>query len=108
MTTFTWNIIQMETKPAEGFYTDVVVTAHWNCYGVDGSYTGYVYGSCSFPAPSNPFTPYSDLTQDEVLGWCWANGVDKTANEANVAAQIENQINPPVVVLPLPWEQPAV
>jgi hypothetical protein len=29
--------------------------------------------------------------------------VDKTAIEANVTAQIENQINPPVVTLPLPW-----
>jgi len=32
--------------------------------------------------------------------------VDKTAIEANVNAQIENQINPPVVSLPLPWLPP--
>jgi hypothetical protein len=37
------------------------------------------------------------------LQWCYENGVDKTAIEANVTAQIENQINPPVVTLPLPW-----
>jgi hypothetical protein len=29
--------------------------------------------------------------------------VDKTAIEANVSLQIQNQINPPVVTLPLPW-----
>ena len=43
-----------------------------------------------------------------MLDWCFANGVDKTAIEANVTAQIENQINPPVVTLPLPWVPPIV
>jgi hypothetical protein len=38
-----------------------------------------------------------------VLGWCYENGVDQAAIEANVTLQIENQINPPVVTLPLPW-----
>jgi len=37
------------------------------------------------------------------LGWCWSSGVDKDATEANVQTQIDNQINPPIVVLPLPW-----
>ncbi len=38
-----------------------------------------------------------------MLDWCYAAGVDKSAIEANVTLQIENQIHPPVVVLPLPW-----
>jgi hypothetical protein len=37
------------------------------------------------------------------LGWCWANGVYKTATEAAVQKQIDNQINPPIVQQPLPW-----
>jgi len=37
------------------------------------------------------------------LNWCYENGVDKTAIESNVTLQIENQINPPVITLPLPW-----
>jgi hypothetical protein len=37
------------------------------------------------------------------LNWCYENGVDKTAIEANVSKQIADQINPPVVALPLPW-----
>ena len=98
-----WTISQLDTKPKEGDYTDVVVTAHWQCVGVDGDYTAIVYRTCSFPAPSDPFTPYADLTQDEVLNWIWENGVDRIATEDSVAAQIESQINPPVVALPLPW-----
>ncbi len=49
------------------------------------------------------FTPYADLTQEQVLGWIWANGVDKDATEAAVEQQIENQKNPPIVSPKLPW-----
>ena len=101
----------MWVKPTTGSYTDVVVTANWRCNSVETigtgdeakTYTGTAYGSCSFAPPTGSFTPYEDLTQEQVLGWCYENGVDKTAIEANVTLQIENQINPPVVALPLPW-----
>jgi hypothetical protein len=46
------------------------------------------------------------LTKDQVLGWIWANGVDKAATEAAVEGQIQNQINPPIVSPPLPWVTP--
>ena len=102
-----WIIERLLVKPTEGSLTDVVITADWRCNGSQDSYSGTCYGSCSFSAPSENFTPYPDLTEDQVLGWCWDNGVDQTTIEANVASQIENQINPPVVVLPLPWVPPA-
>lgn len=106
-TTITWTISQLNCKPQEDGQTDVVVTAHWQCNGVDGQYSGQVYGTASFTyTPESPFTPYADLTQDQVLSWCWANGVDKNATEANVEQQIQDQINPPVVTPPLPWAQP--
>ena len=109
--TILWLIERLLVKPTEGPNTDVVITADWRCNGTEttGSgdteqtYSGTCYGSCSFAPPSGSFTPYEDLTQEQVLGWCYENGVDKNAIEANVSLQIENQINPPVVVLPLPW-----
>ena len=103
MPTLTWLIERLLVKPTEGSNTDVVITADWRCNGSQESFSGTCYGSCSFAPPSGSFTPYEDLTQDQVLQWCYENGVDKTAIEANVTAQIENQINPPVVTLPLPW-----
>jgi hypothetical protein len=66
-----------------------------------------VYGTASFPAPEGTFTPYADLTQAQVLGWCWANGVDKDATEASIQSQINGQINPTVIQPPLPWLTPA-
>ena len=103
-----WIIERLLTKPVEGPNTDVVITADWRCNGSQDSYSGTCYGSCSFAPPSGSFTPYADLTQDQVLDWCFANGVDKSAIEANVTQQINDQINPPVVVLPLPWVPPVV
>ena len=101
--TISWIIERLLVKPTEGSYTDVVINADWRCNGSQDNYSGTCYGSASFPAPTDSFTPYPDLTESQVLDWCYANGVDKSAIEANVSLQIENQINPPVVVLPLPW-----
>jgi len=109
--TILWLIERLLVKPTEGSLTDVVITADWRCNGTETtgsgdtekSYSGTCYGSCSFAPPSSEFTPYEDLTQEQVLDWCYENGVDKTAIEANVTQQIENQINPPVVTLTLPW-----
>ena len=102
-TQINWVIEQMWVKPQEDGKSDVVVTAAWRCNGVDGDYNGTVYGTASFTLGTGTFTPYDQLTQDQVLGWCWANGVDKADTEANVAAQIEAQINPPIVTPALPW-----
>ena len=101
--TINWIIERLLVRPTEGTLTDVVITADWRCNGTDETYSGTCYGSCSFQPPSGEFTPYEDLTQAQVLNWCYANGVDQAAIEANVTQQIENQINPPVVTLPLPW-----
>ena len=114
--TILWLIERLLTKPVEGSNTDVVITADWRCNGTEttGSgdtektYSGTCYGSCSFAPPTGSFTPYEYLTQDQILSWCYANGVDKSAIEANVLFQIANQINPPVVSLPLPWVPPVV
>jgi hypothetical protein len=101
--TILWLIERLLVKPTEGSNTDVVITADWRCNGSQESFSGTCYGSCSFAPPTGSFTPYKDLTQEQVLDWCFANGVDKSAIEANVSLQIQNQINPPVVSLPLPW-----
>ena len=105
--TILWIIERLLVKPTEGSLTDVVITADWRCNGTQDQYSGTCYGSCSFQPPTGEFTPYEDLTQEQVLNWCYANGVDQAAIEANVTAQIENQINPPIIAPPLPWVPPA-
>jgi len=103
MTIIYWIIERLLVKPVEGSDSNVVITADWRCNGSQDSLTGTSYGSVSFAPPSGDFTPYDQLTEAQVIGWCWDNGVDKAIIEASVEKQIADQANPPVVSLPLPW-----
>lgn len=106
--TNTWSVVSMDCYPELDGETDVVFTVHWTLNGTDGTYAGSVYGSVGVTLdPDAPFTPYASLTQAQVVGWVQdALGEEQVAAyEANVAQQIENQINPPVVTPPLPWSE---
>ena len=95
--TTTWTITQLDRQTSNGFVT----TAHWTASAVDGDYSASTYSTSSW-ADGTPTTPYADLTQATVLGWIWANGVDKEAVEASLQAQIDAQKNP-VTATGVPW-----
>jgi hypothetical protein len=94
---YNWTISTLDRNTANGFVT----TAHWQATAVDGEYSASTYSTCSW-ADGTPTIPYADLTQETVLGWVWANGVDKQATEDALAAQIALQKNP-VTAQGLPW-----
>lgn len=102
-TQITWIIEQMWVKPHEDGKTDVVITAAWRCNGTDGQYYGFSFQTQDFPLDQSSFTPYAELTEDQVLNWCYENGVDKNAQEAIVEQQIQAKTNPLIVIPPLPW-----
>ena len=104
--TYTWVISQLECYPEADGHQDVVFTIHWRRQATDGTYTADIYGAQSVTlAPDAPFTPYADLTFDQVVGWLEDAMGEETLAAQIVAldTQIENQINPPVVTPPLPW-----
>ena len=96
----TWTISTLERELSDGG----VIVAHWRATdsetvgeGDDAvTYSASNYGTCGFTydASSPDFTPYADLTESQVLGWCWADGVDQSAVEASLAANINEQKNP--------------
>ena len=96
----TWTISTMEHNVSDGG----VIVAHWRVTEEDGDHSASAYGTCSFTydASSPDFTPYADLTESQVLGWCWANGVDQTEVEASLAVNIAEQKNP-VTEDGVPW-----
>jgi hypothetical protein len=96
-TQFKWTIPVTDYLVSDGFIT----VAHWVCTATDGDYTASAYSTCSF-ALATPSIPYDSVTEQEVLNWVWANGVDKDATEASLAAQIELLKNP-VVAAGTPW-----
>jgi hypothetical protein len=95
----TWTITQCDRLTADNFIT----TAHFTATAVDGDFTASIYSTCSF-ASAEPAIAYADVTEAEVLQWCWSNGVDKEATEAALAAQIEAQKNP-VTATGTPWSE---
>jgi len=110
--TINWTIDWMDasTQTING-HSEVVLTAGWRCTGTETAnnqtYTNSVYGTCTFPEPAEggSFTPYQNLTQSQVVGWCWSNGINQEATEAAVNTNLNNLINPTVTQPPLPWVQ---
>lgn len=105
-----WHIAALETAPSEDGLTDVVKTAHWtaNAIEIDGdvAYSASSYGSVGFGAPDpDAFVDYSSLTEAEAIEWVKeALGAEQvTAIGESLLNQIEQQKNPPIVTLPLPW-----
>lgn len=104
--TNTWTIVQMDAYPEYDGEANVVFTVHWTLVGTDNTYSGSVYGSVGVNLNEGAtFTPYADLTEAQVIGWVQdALGEEAIIEyEANVAQQISNQIDPPVVTPSLPW-----
>lgn len=107
---YNWVVSSMQEYPktADGL-TDVVCIVHWRRVATaivdEKTYTADCYSTLSVPAPSpEDFTPYPDLTFEQVCGWLEA-GLDTEAIDVSLATQIEQQINPPIISLPLPWSQ---
>ena len=126
-TTYVWDVTQLTCVPSINSYSNVVITAIWKCIGsrsvrtmyaeeadvfdpenIDPrkwtTYTDFVIATAQFSLPSGSFTPYNNLTEEQVLSWIWASGVDKDATENIVKLRIDAQITPPVTTPPLPWK----
>lgn len=109
MTDYKWSINQLDTAPVgtDGL-TDVVVVVHYTrtaeqyVGGEPINVSSYGTMACTTPS-STDFTAYPDLTYEQVCGWLDA-GLNVEAIDLGLDAQIENIINPPIVNLPLPWE----
>lgn len=95
--TTTWKIETLDRRTSDGFVT----TAHWRATAVDGDYSASIYATCGW-ADGQPVMPYADLTEADVLGWCWADGVDKDAIEAALVANIAGQ-KAPATATGTPW-----
>jgi hypothetical protein len=116
---FTWVISQLDSIPSLDGMDKVISTIHWraqkehievkiNSITFESTnkvlFTADTYGALAVDAPHEAsFTPYDEVTKEMVEGWLEA-GLDTEAIEANLDAQIENFLNPPIVAYPLPWQ----
>ena len=104
MTTFTTTITNMYTLPQVEGQTDVVVNVLFNVAGFDGQYAAEIRGNqqCTL-TPGQAFTPYDQLTQEQVIGWLDPQMISNS--QACVQGQINSMITPPVSPTnqALPW-----
>ena len=104
----TWQAVQLDRQLKDGDKDDVVTTVHWTAIDseVDGenTYSGRAYGSVGLAAPGDSFTPYSNISEEQAIGWAKAAiGDDQVASyEKSVEDQIELQKNP-VTGTGVPW-----
>jgi len=101
-----WRVLSMSCIANLNGLTDVVYEIQWLCYATDGTYDGATQGFVSVTYnPDVPYTPFNQLTQDQVLVWV------KNALGENAVLQAEQQAlafanekaNPTIVNPPLPW-----
>lgn len=92
-----WNVVNMERKTDNGF----VVTVHYTVNAVDGEVTASTYGTVGYTQEADNFTPFEQLTKDQVVGWVQTS-LDKDAVEASLVSQLEALKNP-VQESGLPW-----
>lgn len=117
MINYQWNFNPLTCYTHEAGYDDVVFTVHWQFSGTSGSlnesgsfvsqYNAQIIGTqnFTFSPDSGSFTPFNELTFDQVRGWVeTAIGEERIAQmSASIAQQIQDQITPVIVNLPAPW-----
>lgn len=107
MITYDWRVEQMTNYPHFEGHENVVFNICWRVNAVDGNFSATAYGSVGVPyTEGEPFTPYDQLTPDQVVVWVKAAlGDDQVAQiESGLAGEIDNKKNPKQVINPLPWE----
>jgi len=121
MNTYNWQVTNMDCYPSIEGETDIVYKAYYyveafssethEVNNVDGSkntipYQATICGEQEFTYISgSDFTPFSDLTNETVVGWIKAKlGVDGVnALIEKLDAKIQADMIPPLVSPPLPW-----
>jgi len=98
MTTFNWQIVQMERLTSDGF----VVVVHYNVSAEEDANNVSTYGTTSYTQTEGAsYIPYDELTQEVVVGWV-QEALGKEVVEASLQSQLD-ALKAPVQQSGLPW-----
>jgi hypothetical protein len=98
MTTFNWQVVQMDRLTSDNF----VVTCHYTVTATDGDYTASTYGTTSYTqVEGETYIPYADLTEAICVAWVQTS-IGKDTTEASLQSQIDLLKNP-VQESGVPW-----
>lgn len=104
MANITWKIVGLQCLPDAMGQTDVVCFASWVCEAEENGTVGNVSGVCKLAYSGGEFTPFSSLTQDQVLNWCWAE-VNKEGTEGAAVYDLQGKLKAVAIQSKetLPW-----
>jgi hypothetical protein len=97
MTTFSWNIVNLERETDDGY----VFTAHYTIKAEDGTYTAGAYGSLGLERPET-LVPFAQLTEAIVVG-----GVKDKLSVEEIEAALQAQLDKkhaPTKAAGVPWQ----
>ena len=100
MTIYAWKIQSMPAYSQIDGQSDVVFEVNWSCSAYDANLSAQSNGTVPVTyVAGSPYTPYADLTQEQVWGWINPS-IDRPEIEANLQAMIDAQKTPTVVTPP--------
>jgi hypothetical protein len=98
----TWTIDALKTKPIDNGNADVVCEVHWRAAIADEELSDGVYGSVGIEFKGGQFTPYENLTQEQVLEWVF-EVINKAQIETSLNERMTELKSPKIVQKPNPW-----
>ena len=97
-TTYTWAIANLERNTSDG----KVIVAHYTVSAKNDTYSAGAYGSLGFDGEIE--TPFSELTEQQIVGWVTDSLGEEKVEEICVALQ--NQLDEqaaPTKAAGVPW-----
>lgn len=103
--TYNLSIRNLECLKSTGNLSNVVVEAHWHLTAADGPYSADCYGAALLPeANGASFTPYENLTHDEVVSWVESIAASELDSaKENLASTVAKLKANPAASPELPW-----
>jgi hypothetical protein len=121
---FNWSVTKMQVIPEQDDKTNIVTRVEWLVKAIDkdNNMSSFASASRNFVL-GDTFTPFEDLTEQQVLDWCFApenfSSIDSEGNqttitkhlktdvETQVTEQIARQLVQKATEPALPWVQVA-
>lgn len=92
-----WKINELESRSSDGFVT----SAHWECTATDGEIQENTYSVCDWNEGTLS-TPFSELTEQQVLDWIWKTENNKDKVEKLLKRKIDAR-KAPIIITDKPW-----
>jgi hypothetical protein len=99
-----WKVESLAVMPNDGVHTDVVTRCSWSCIAKQEDREFVVNGNKYFTVNTERFVPFNELSETDVLAWCWEAGLDKNSVEQTAKLGLLSSEHPKEVEMASPWK----